>query len=89
VNPGSARVGRIPTITIIADGPLLVRGAVRIQDADGTDVPVRRRVVAICRCGRSSIQPFCDDTHKVVPFSPRAVSGTVGGAFSAAWRPAG
>ena len=80
---------RIPTITITPDGPLLVRGAVRIVDADGADVAVRRRVVAICRCGRSSIQPFCDDTHKVVPFSPRPVSGTVDGASSMAWRPAG
>jgi CDGSH-type Zn-finger protein len=86
-DPGSS--DRIPTITITTDGPLLVRGAVRIVDADGADVPVRRRVVAICRCGRSSIQPFCDDTHKVVPFSPRAVSGTVDGASSTAWRPAG
>jgi CDGSH-type Zn-finger protein len=86
---GSGPAEQVPTITITMDGPLLVRGAVRILDADGAEVPVRRRVVAICRCGRSSIQPFCDDTHKVVPFSPRAVSGTVDGASSAAWRHAG
>ena len=86
---GSGPTEQVPTITITMDGPLLVRGPVRILDADGAEVPVRRRVVAICRCGRSSIQPFCDDTHKVVPFSPRAVSGTVDGASSAAWRHAG
>ena len=86
---GSASPERVPTITITTDGPLLVRGAVRILAADGAEVPVRRRVVAICRCGRSSIQPFCDDTHKVVPFSPRAVSGTADGASSAAWPHAG
>jgi CDGSH-type Zn-finger protein len=86
---GSGSTERVPTITITTDGPLLVRGPIRILDADGAEVPVRRRVVAICRCGRSSIQPFCDDTHKVVPFSPRAVTGTVDGASSAAWRHAG
>jgi CDGSH-type Zn-finger protein len=80
---------RVPTVTITADGPLLVRGTVRILDADGVEVPLRRPVIAICRCGRSSIQPFCDDTHKVVPFSPRSVSGTVDGASSTALRPAG
>lgn len=84
-----ARPDRLPTITVTTDGPLLVRGAVRILDADGVELPVRRRVVALCRCGRSSIQPFCDDTHKVVPFSPRPVSGTAVGASSTAWRPAG
>jgi CDGSH-type Zn-finger protein len=89
VKRGSGSPKRVPTITVTTDGPLLVRGAVRILYADGVDVPVRRRVVALCRCGRSSIQPFCDDTHKVVPFSPRAVSGTVDGASSAAWRHAG
>ena len=73
---------RLPTITVTEDGPLLVRGVVRIVDADGAEVFVRRRVVALCRCGRSSIQPFCDDTHKVVPFSPRPVSGTGVGASS-------
>ena len=80
---------RVPTVTVTANGPLLVRGTVRILDADGVEVPVRRQVIAICRCGRSSIQPFCDDTHKVVPFSPRSVSGTVGGASSKGLRPAG
>jgi CDGSH-type Zn-finger protein len=88
VNRASGPIDRIPTITVTADGPLLVRGAVRIVDADGLEVPVRRRVVAICRCGRSSIQPFCDDTHKVVPFSPRAISRTVGEGSSSAWQPA-
>jgi CDGSH-type Zn-finger protein len=27
-----------------------------------------RRTVALCRCGRSAIKPFCDGTHKVVRF---------------------
>jgi CDGSH-type Zn-finger protein len=51
-------------------------GIVRITADD--EVPVRRRVNAICRCGRSASQPFCDGTHKIVPFSPRAVRASVG-----------
>ncbi|HYY08513.1 MAG TPA: CDGSH iron-sulfur domain-containing protein [Actinomycetota bacterium] len=39
-------------------------------------MPTRRRVNALCRCGRSTLQPFCDGTHKVVPFTPRGVNGT-------------
>ena len=68
----SARIG---IVRVTAGGPLLVRGPIRLLDERGGDVPVRRRVNAICRCGRSASQPFCDGTHKVVPFSPRAVRG--------------
>jgi CDGSH-type Zn-finger protein len=61
-------------LRITPDGPLVVRGPVRLVDEEGREVPIRRRVNALCRCGRSTRQPFCDDTHKIVPFSPRSVS---------------
>jgi CDGSH-type Zn-finger protein len=64
---------RIGIVRVVAEGPLLVRGCIRLLDEEGDEVPVRRRVNAICRCGRSASQPFCDGTHKVVPFSPRTV----------------
>ena len=60
-------------VRVTTDGPLLVRGPIRLLDERGDVVRIRRRVNAICRCGRSTTQPFCDGTHKVVPFSPRAV----------------
>ena len=44
------------TITPYPDGPYLVRGPVRLVDADGEDIPVRRKVIALCRCGRSRIR---------------------------------
>ncbi|WDG17262.1 CDGSH iron-sulfur domain-containing protein [Microbacterium sp. Clip185] len=56
------------TITAYPDGPLLVRGEARIVDASGNPVERRRRTVALCRCGLSSIKPFCDGTHKAAGF---------------------
>ena len=63
-------------ITPYRDGPLLVRGPVRIQDQDGREIVIDRRVVALCRCGKSRMRPLCDGTHKVIHF--RAPSGLEG-----------
>lgn len=62
-------------VRVTPDGPLLVRGPLRLLDEHGNEVPTRRRVNALCRCGRSAVQPFCDGTHKIVPFSPRGANG--------------
>jgi CDGSH-type Zn-finger protein len=55
-------------ITAYPDGPLVVRGEVELVDADGKPLPRRRRTVALCRCGLSSIKPYCDGTHKAAGF---------------------
>lgn len=60
-------------VTPYRDGPLLVRGPVRIQDQEGAEIVVEREVVALCRCGKSRTRPLCDGTHKVIRF--RAPSG--------------
>ena len=60
-------------ITPYRDGPLLVRGPFTLRDQDGNTIDVGRETVALCRCGRSRIRPFCDGTHKLVRF--RAPSG--------------
>jgi CDGSH-type Zn-finger protein len=52
------------TITAYRDGPLLVRGPVVVLDEDGRRIEVRRRVVPLCRCGRSRTQPLCDGAHE-------------------------
>lgn len=57
---------RRPRITIYPDGPILVRGSADIVLGDDAPLPHRRRVVAICRCGHSASQPWCDGTHKLV-----------------------
>lgn len=56
------------TITPCPDGPLLVRGAVELRNADGEQIETARRTIALCRCGLSSIKPFCDGTHKLSGF---------------------
>ncbi|HEX8509322.1 MAG TPA: CDGSH iron-sulfur domain-containing protein [Propionibacteriaceae bacterium] len=65
---GQVRDTRAPVITCYPDGPMLVRGDVALQDADGQPIPRRRRTVALCRCGKSGIFPMCDGTHKVIGF---------------------
>ncbi|MDR6691678.1 CDGSH-type Zn-finger protein [Microbacterium sp. 1154] len=60
--------GERVTVTAYTDGPLLVRGDADILDADGHRVPRTRRTVALCRCGLSTIKPYCDGTHKAAGF---------------------
>lgn len=55
------------------DGPYLVRGAVVIRDQEGVGIETGRRIVALCRCGKSRIRPFCDGTHRLAGF--KASSG--------------
>jgi CDGSH-type Zn-finger protein len=64
------------TITPYRDGPLIVRGDFRLVDTDGAEIDPGRRTVALCRCGKSGIKPFCDGTHKRAGF--RAASGPAG-----------
>lgn len=61
-------------ITPYPNGPFLVRGPIRLWDENGNEVELRRRTVAICRCGRSRIHPFCDGTHKVIGFKTESAA---------------
>ena len=64
-------------ITPYRDGPLIVRGPVRLSDQDGNEIEAGRETIALCRCGKSRMRPFCDGTHKLVRF--RAPSGAEAG----------
>jgi len=55
-------------ITAYRDGPLLVRGGFRLEDQDGAVIETRRDTIALCRCGKSRLRPFCDGTHRLVGF---------------------
>jgi len=81
------------TITPYRDGPYVVRGRFEILDQDGEVIDARRETIALCRCGRSRIKPFCDGSHKAIGF--RAPSGeqpppgrAAGAAPAAGWPPA-
>jgi CDGSH-type Zn-finger protein len=67
--------GRGATVTPYRDGPLIVRGEFRLLDQDGNEIDPGRDTIALCRCGRSAIKPFCDGTHKrsgfTAPSAPR------------------
>lgn len=56
------------TITPYLDGPYLVRGPFVVRDQEGNELPMERRTVALCRCGKSRIRPLCDGTHKLIGF---------------------
>lgn len=56
-------------ITPYKDGPLLIRGPFELVDQDGNAIKTKRGTIALCRCGRSRIKPFCDGTHKTTRFT--------------------
>ncbi|HET6691173.1 MAG TPA: CDGSH iron-sulfur domain-containing protein [Miltoncostaeaceae bacterium] len=64
------------------DGPLLVRGPFVLHDEDGAPVVVRRRTVALCRCGRSRSLPLCDGTHRPAGFTTARAPSAAGGTAS-------
>jgi CDGSH-type Zn-finger protein len=56
------------TVVPYEDGPLILRGDFSLQSPDGTVIEPGRTTVALCRCGKSAIKPFCDGTHKAIGF---------------------
>ncbi len=61
--------GTETVITPYRDGPLIVRGDFRLLDQDGGEIDPGRSTIALCRCGKSGIKPFCDGSHKAAGFS--------------------
>jgi CDGSH-type Zn-finger protein len=57
------------SITMCTNGPLLVRGEIPLVDPSGETIEQTRKTIALCRCGASTIKPFCDGTHKLINFS--------------------
>ena len=50
------------------NGPLFVRGRLRVLSADG-DVIREDTRAALCRCGASANKPFCDGSHRRIGFT--------------------
>lgn len=55
-------------INIIKDGPAIIKGIeespVVILNHDDGSVEQTSKSYAICRCGKSNNQPFCDGSHR-------------------------
>jgi CDGSH-type Zn-finger protein/uncharacterized Fe-S cluster protein YjdI len=58
------------TVRIVPDGPLYLRGRVRLELPSG-EVREETRV-ALCRCGASRNKPFCDNAHRDAGFKDPA-----------------
>lgn len=60
-------------VQVQPNGPLYVRGQLRVQRADGSLLLEDTRI-ALCRCGQSQNKPFCDNSHRAAGFTdPGAV----------------
>jgi len=68
------------SVTVYPDGPLVLRGSVTMRHANG-ELIESARVVALCRCGRSALKPFCDGSHKrgFLGSVPEGTSASQGG----------
>lgn len=55
-------------ITVKDSGPFVVKGPITLTDAEGTDFTLDKEIVALCRCGSSTTQPFCNGTHRKIEF---------------------
>lgn len=54
-------------VRVLENGPLLLRGHLRVLADDGTELAELERA-ALCRCGQSQNKPFCDGSHARVGF---------------------
>lgn len=50
------------------NGPLLVRGPIKLVDPEGNEFASKGRNIALCRCGASENKPFCDGSHAQIGF---------------------
>jgi len=55
-------------ISIVKNGPFIVKGSFKITDAEGNEIACNKSA-ALCRCGHSKKQPFCDGAHSKANFN--------------------
>jgi CDGSH-type Zn-finger protein len=54
-------------ITKRDNGPLVVKGPVILEDAEGNRYETKEQF-SLCRCGFSEHKPFCDGSHRTKEF---------------------
>ncbi|HXV86393.1 MAG TPA: CDGSH iron-sulfur domain-containing protein [Gemmatimonadales bacterium] len=65
-----------PSIEPRLNGPFRVSNVANLVNARGEVLPTKE-AYSLCRCGHSHTKPFCDGTHKTLPFdSARLTDGS-------------
>jgi len=60
----------LPEVRIMEDGPVILKGKIKIFDADGSELR-HGLMTSLCRCGISGSMPFCDGTHRKSGFKAK------------------
>jgi len=68
VSEDDVKEGEVLSITPMENGPLMLKGPVKIHTADGQCI-FQGSEAALCRCGASAMKPFCDGAHARVGFT--------------------
>jgi hypothetical protein len=55
-------IGVIEDPSMGIGGPLWIRGGIPVFSTDGKPYEIRNRAT-LCRCGKSTIKPYCDSSH--------------------------
>lgn len=58
---------RKPVITVVKNGPYIVKGLEHFRDSAGRELPVQP-AMSLCRCGASKNKPYCDGSHTKIGF---------------------
>ncbi|TGC07523.1 CDGSH iron-sulfur domain-containing protein [Methanolobus halotolerans] len=60
------------TIKVMDDGPFMVMGDFDIVDMEGRKFQFdKAQPIALCRCGKSASEPFCDGNHITMAYKSR------------------
>ncbi|MDZ7773390.1 MAG: CDGSH iron-sulfur domain-containing protein [Balneolaceae bacterium] len=65
------------SIAVSPDGPLYLRGRIRVEDHNG-ELLLEDTRLALCRCGQSANKPLCDGSHSEAAFEASSAYVTEG-----------
>lgn len=63
----SAETSVSTVVEVLANGPLLIYGTLRVKDRAGNET-MKSKTTAFCRCGASANKPYCDGAHTKIGF---------------------
>lgn len=63
------------SISTSQNGPLVVKDMENLTEGNGNIFPVKKKTIALCRCGESKHKPFCDGTHGKIGWTDEKLEG--------------